>query len=503
MDVLDARLCLLLHSLPNLGDIPLSRLFLQYGSAQKIWDSDPGQWASLGVSAEAVCAARVVQSQHLSSAGPPGVERQLDSLVQLGAREISLTDACYPALFAGQTNERIYEELDLRTVTPGARAVGMGKTFVGLADDATAAYSNPAGLSNLLEHELSFEFQLTNIKHHRFIPSENDEIGEFGETVLTPSFFSYARPIGRSTISIFFNRIQDYREDFQFDGRFIDSIGTVEDGSFGNISVQANNYGIGYSYVFNRFLSLGGSAIISTIDVESEGRSGTPDNPRNGTNTDDFDTSLSGIAGLLIKPTRNLSLGAVYYAGSSFALETTLFGSFLERGTPDVDRTGETKDIGYVIPRRYAIGGAWRILNNLTILADLVHVKYSEQLTDKFLIVDFMDSSAELTQENFSIRDVWETHVGAEYRHYRPGLTIAARAGFFTDPDHKLRFIPVDNDHIAQKLLNFRFNTIAPKTDVGITFGGGVAFSNKFQLDMAVSLSRDNDEFAVSMVMKL
>ncbi|MEH6570239.1 MAG: DNA-processing protein DprA [Halioglobus sp.] len=104
MDVLDARLCLMLHSLPGLGDLPLSRLFLQYGSAQKIWDSDPGRWTSLGVSAESVSAAQVVQSQHLSSAGPPGIDRQLDSLVELGAQVISLTDARYPALL-----QRVYD----------------------------------------------------------------------------------------------------------------------------------------------------------------------------------------------------------------------------------------------------------------------------------------------------------------------------------------------------------------------------------------------------------
>ena len=71
---------------------------------------------------------------------------------------------------AAQTNERIYEDLDFRFVTPGARAVGMGKTFVGLADDATAAESNPAGMSNLLEQEFSFEFIGTQIKHERFVP---------------------------------------------------------------------------------------------------------------------------------------------------------------------------------------------------------------------------------------------------------------------------------------------------------------------------------------------
>ncbi|MBI4364323.1 MAG: PorV/PorQ family protein [Candidatus Latescibacteria bacterium] len=37
----------------------------------------------------------------------------------------------------------------------GARALGMGSAFVGLADDGTAAYWNPAGLSTLREREIT------------------------------------------------------------------------------------------------------------------------------------------------------------------------------------------------------------------------------------------------------------------------------------------------------------------------------------------------------------
>ena len=85
-----------------------------------------------------------------------------------------LCAATTPAI--AQTNERIYEDLDFRFVTPGARAVAMGKTFIGLGDDATAAVSNPAGLSNLLEQEFSFEFTGTKIKHQRFFPSEAGEL---------------------------------------------------------------------------------------------------------------------------------------------------------------------------------------------------------------------------------------------------------------------------------------------------------------------------------------
>jgi DNA processing protein len=98
MDVMDARLCLLLHSVPGLGDLPLSRLFIKFGSAQKIWDSDPQLWPSLGVAAESVSAALLAKSRYLCAKAPSGIERQLDSLRQLGAQVIPLTDARYPVL---------------------------------------------------------------------------------------------------------------------------------------------------------------------------------------------------------------------------------------------------------------------------------------------------------------------------------------------------------------------------------------------------------------------
>ena len=130
-----------------------------------------------------------------------------------------------PATLVAQTNERMYEDLDFRFVTPGARAVAMGKTFIGFADDATAAVSNPAGLSNLLEQEFSFEFTGTKIKHQRFFPSAAGELQTFGETVVTPSFFSYVIPVRRATISVFINSVQDYRESFEIGPRDIPSLG--------------------------------------------------------------------------------------------------------------------------------------------------------------------------------------------------------------------------------------------------------------------------------------
>src|SRR5690606_31985899 len=50
---------------------------------------------------------------------------------------------------------------------PGARSLGMGGAFLGLADDATAAYTNPAGLVGLgLEKQFSIEARHTGFDNN-------------------------------------------------------------------------------------------------------------------------------------------------------------------------------------------------------------------------------------------------------------------------------------------------------------------------------------------------
>ena len=47
--------------------------------------------------------------------------------------------------------------LQLSFSDPGARSMGFGGAFVALADDATAAFANPAGLVQLIRPEVSVE----------------------------------------------------------------------------------------------------------------------------------------------------------------------------------------------------------------------------------------------------------------------------------------------------------------------------------------------------------
>src|SRR5688572_23077717 len=62
---------------------------------------------------------------------------------------------------------------------PGARSLGMGGAFLGLADDASAAEANPAGLTILRKPEVSVEGR--NYLEHRLFTTS----GTYPEIVRT------------------------------------------------------------------------------------------------------------------------------------------------------------------------------------------------------------------------------------------------------------------------------------------------------------------------------
>src|SRR5262245_62685039 len=65
--------------------------------------------------------------------------------------------AMWPARANAQTSLQIPLQFDF--INPGAKSLALGGAFVGVADDATAAFSNPAGLTRLDGSEVSGELR--------------------------------------------------------------------------------------------------------------------------------------------------------------------------------------------------------------------------------------------------------------------------------------------------------------------------------------------------------
>ena len=164
--------------------------------------------------------------------------------------------------------------------------------------------------------------------------------------------------------------------------------------------------------------------------------SGNRLNPRNGTDTIDSGVRFSGTGGVLVKPRRGCPsaerLHPNHIRDEDAAVRLVLYTVFDPDGT--IILTGEPRDIDYVIPARYALGVSWRAPRNWTLLFDVSRVRYSERVTDKFLVVDFVDPAAGLTPSNFYINDAVPKHMPvSSTSSIQRRARWLVRGGVFTD----------------------------------------------------------------------
>ena len=439
---------------------------------------------------------------------------------------------------SAQTNERVYESYDFRFVTPGARAVAMGKAFTGLADDATAAFTNPAGLSNLLLAELSIEGVGTDIRNHRIVTLDDSfqdfTTRPFGEFVSTLSFASAVFPVGDFTISGFFRKLQKYEE--RFTNGDIEPYRNRPDALRGELNLNANEWGVGLSYLVTPQFSVGGSAVLTHTEVDVFSGSGNLRD--NGADTVGTSVRPSGIVGIQWKLSKRLWVGASYYTGSAHVFEQTLRGPFTRRALVDgdpsndreafvpprgftcpgavenrdsdrpdtVDLTGCTASLDYMIPGRITSGVAWKPSPSWTAVADVGWMNYSSVITENFRLVPFNDPREGFTPDLYSVNDVIEFHAGLEHVVFGETVAWAIRAGFFTDPDHSIRFSGLDADSAKNSPTRMeqarRFNALERSTHPGGTMGFGFAFGDGIQFDVAASFTRESYDFVFSTVLR-
>ena len=99
---------------------------------------------------------------------------------------------------SAQTNDEIFPNFQWNFSTPGARANAMGRAFIGMADDATATVSNPAGLVSLTKPQVYFEYKNTNLKVDRLAAVDSFvslKPTTFATDINSISFFTISMPV--------------------------------------------------------------------------------------------------------------------------------------------------------------------------------------------------------------------------------------------------------------------------------------------------------------------
>ncbi|HKJ18500.1 MAG TPA: outer membrane protein transport protein [Xanthomonadales bacterium] len=324
---------------------------------------------------------------------------------------------------------------------PGARALGLGGAFVGVADDATASLANPAGLTNLTAPEFSLHGRDTDADFAFLDPDAYDsaalyEAGDlqkqYSDSTTDVSFASFVYPLDRWVFSGYYsNQIDFSSAQSQPDSR-LDPVFLDEYTNFNSVSASLDSYGLSAAFRMTDSWSIGVSVQQSDLDLSSQdiweinhfgdieqllaegvggiGGNGTAeqyrqvvrDNFTYDARVDASDDDVSFNVGLLYNPGGNWSFGLVYKDGPEFTMPTS--GSidagagcnatgadqllqdcqalFAALGPDFVAETWMDQSVSgttkVAVPDILSLGIAWRPTQTLLLSLDVNQIYYSD-----------------------------------------------------------------------------------------------------------------------------
>jgi len=377
-------------------------------------------------------------------------------------------------------------------VGSGARATGMGGAFIAVADDATAASWNPAGLVQLERPEVSAVGSY-NYRSEDIRSGSHPELN--GENLSDSSSLNYLSAVlpfrlfdRNMVVSLNYQKLFDFNMDFKgsFFSNFNDGLGDVFDlkekdvfrqrGELTTISPAfavelTPNLSVGLT--FNVWTNMGQKPSWQSSDSIDFNMTGTiigiPFDFTGNLRSDekDYFYGNSYNVGVLYSPTPTLTLGAVYKSRFTAnirreVVETdatyfTMFGITV----PALDIAMGKQYLKLTMPESYGIGAAYRASDRFTIALDVYRTEWSEFI----LNTDGLQTRPNVfaLESQSKMKATVQVRMGGEYLIIKPKYVIPVRAGVFYDPE------PSENN---------------PNTYYGIAVGTGISY-DKVSFDVA------------------
>ena len=396
---------------------------------------------------------------------------------------------------------------------PGARSMGFGGAFVALADDATAAFANPAGLVQLAKPEISIEarnwqysspytvggraeglpsgFGLDSTVGLRTAKSRHDTAGL--------SFLSLAYPTGNWSFAFYRHQYADMEFSGATQGLYGGGTSCCQIRNWDarwTSEIDILNYGLSAGYRINDRFNIGLGAVYfeASMDANVEDYFWDEDSPEGFISPNSYlpeslvrsqdlfvdDTDWTVTGGFLWRLSERWTFGGVYREGFEVDIGTRIFaGQLGDWGVPPGELFGEAYGIGLEFPDIYGLGFAYRHPDgHITVSFQWDRVEYS----------DIPDS---LMLDDQTIDDANEYHAGIEYVFLGSTPIIALRFGAWYEPDHQMH--ATIDDPFLQALI--------PRRDDEIHVAAGLGFAmERFQVDVALDVADSVDTVALSAI---
>lgn len=440
----------------------------------------------------------------------------------------------------------------------GARGLGMGGAFVAVADDATAVYNNPAGLTVFTRPEFSAEVRHWRWKSvipdggHAFGQASNIGVDTIAGVVYKSftgngtglSFGSFVYPVRKWRFGAFRRELARYEVRRQLQGTFFNCSGGYRDDGPARspfcepharqdgidrifpkkqwIALDINSIGGSIAYEMATNLSVGLGVQVASFEINATNRVfsvrgdkkfqppsfSDPENLELMSVQQGDDRTWAFNTGLLWNLDERWSVGAAFQQGPNFE-----FGAETITGAQNVNGAGvvvarQTAN-PFKVPDHYALGLAFRPNPNAGNGFWLVSIEY-DRVNFSQLIEDFREvatpagnpEGAAVT-ERLTIDDANQIRAGVEYAinlssgPARP-RALAVRGGLAHDPQHQTYF-QADDLHTGLPAPRWALMFQRGEDDVHVSAGLGVVFG-RLQFDAAANLADLGNTFVLSTV---
>jgi long-subunit fatty acid transport protein len=332
--------------------------------------------------------------------------------------------------------------------------MGLAGAFVALADDATAAFANPAGLVQLLRPEVSLELRrrgystsYTEGGRAQGEPTgwgidtvDGVRTGESDETTSGLSFLSFVYPGDKWSLALYHHQLADFSMTTELNGLFADAeIGWVRyEDQLSTTDFRIRGTGLAGSYQASDHLSVGfgityfAGAIESQSEVYAidvfpdtfwERNSFLPGRLWVTSRFEVDDTDVGFNVGVLWKFAESWRFGAVYRKGPRFDYELHSRAGPLHP-EPEGTVLESVTDHSIAFPDVWGVGIAYRSPGgSLTVGFEWDRVEYS-------IIGETLDSPLVDTSQ-VAIDNANELHLGLEYVFIESKPIMAIRGGIW------------------------------------------------------------------------
>ncbi|MBF0563845.1 MAG: outer membrane protein transport protein [Nitrospirae bacterium] len=323
-------------------------------------------------------------------------------------------------------------------VGSGARALGMGGAFIAVADDATAASWNPAGLIQLERPEISAVGAYFNRVESNYFMDPTDANGSQKTEKTSLNYLSAVYPfcIGDHNMvgSISYQHLYDF--DRKWDFNFY-SPGHVTYKQTGKLSAV----GLSYSIQLLEQLSAGMTFNVwndaispNNWQADMVQSSSNPNNPDIIVGHSLTKYMLSGYnfnLGLLWTVNENFAVGAVFK--SPFAANLKREYSMTSTANLLPSNGTVTDNEKLFMPMSYGVGTSYRFSDPFTVSLDFYRTQWN-----RFILKSgdgtYTSAVTGLSNDASNVKPTNQVRFGTEYLFIKDTHTTALRAGLFYDP---------------------------------------------------------------------